>query len=702
MSYHIAVRELCEFAAKRGDLDLRFTPAPSAQQGIAGHKLVQGRRAAGYQREIKLSGCFGPLQISGRADGYDPQQNQLEEIKTHRGSLSQMPDNQRELHWAQCRIYGQLWLQQSATESEAESQSEPEPDSGSRSRADSLRLALVYFDIDSEHETVLFEHHNRATLSDYFTHLCQQFLQWAQHEMAHRQARDAALSQLTFPWPSFRPGQRDLAQAVYNAQRKACCLMAQAPTGIGKTIATLFPALKACPGQKLDKVLFLTAKNSGRQLALDALQSLPAHPLRVLELVARDQACEHPELACHGQSCPLAKGFYDRLPAARSAILSQTEDSSATSTLRLLDKAAVRELALQHQICPYYLSQELTRWSDVIVADYNYYFDISALLYALSRENQWRVSLLIDEAHNLLNRGRAMYSAELSLAGLRQARRLLPSALKKRFAPVARAWKNLTPVQADTTKVEKYQTLASPPQALLQALQNAASALSEHMLDQGLPLAPAVMQFFFDALHFCRVAELFDEHSMLDLSQQAQDQQLCLRNLIPAPFLRERFAACHAATLFSATLSPTEFYRDTLGLPANSHWVDIAAPFQASQLRIHLVPHISTRYHARQHTLPALVALMAAQYQQQPGNYLAFFSSFEYLEQAATRFALAHPDISMWQQSRSMNQLERQSFLQRFSSDGQGIGFAVLGGNFGEGIDLPGTRLIGAFIATLG
>src|SRR5690606_28908020 len=213
----------------------------------------------------------------------------------------------------------------------------------------------------------------------------QRFLAWAQQETAHRQARNASLDQLQFPWPQFRTGQRQLATAVYRAARDGHTLMAQATTGIGKTLGTLFPQLKAFPGQQLDRLFFLTARTPGRRLALDALALLHRQqadmPLRVLEHIARDKACEYPDRACHGESCPLARGFYDRLPAARQAAVDR----------RWLDREAIREIALAHQVCPYYLSQELCRWADVVVADYNYYFDMSALLYALTVVNDWRV-----------------------------------------------------------------------------------------------------------------------------------------------------------------------------------------------------------------------------------------------------------------------------------------------------------------------
>ncbi len=213
--------------------------------------------------------------------------------------------------------------------------------------------------------------------------------------------------------PAFAAGQRELSEAVYKATLSGRCLVAQAPTGIGKTIGTLFPMLKAWPARALDKIFFLTAKTPGRGLALQALKTITGAdrrsvPLRVLELVARDKACEHPDKACHGESCPLARGFYDRLPPARAAALAAAE----------LGKAALREVALAHQVCPYHLGQELVRWADVVVGDYNHYFDLNALLHGLTLTDGWRVGLLVDEAHNLVDRARSMYSAELRRSDL--------------------------------------------------------------------------------------------------------------------------------------------------------------------------------------------------------------------------------------------------------------------------------------------
>ncbi len=555
-----------------------------------------------------------------------------------------------------------------------------------------VNLALVYFDIGRQTETVLRETQSAEALAQLFGQLCERFVAWAQQELAHRGARDEALATLQFPYPDFRPGQRDLAETIFKANTSRRCVLAQAPTGIGKTVGSLFPVLKAAPQQQLDKVFYLAAKTPGRQLALDATNTIRTAgkviALRVLELVARDKACEHPDKACHGDSCPLAKGFYDRLPGARSAAVQ----------VHTLDRAALREVALAHEVCPYYLASEMARWSDVIVGDYNYYFDMGGMLYGLTLANQWRVSVLVDEAHNMVSRARKMYSAELDRGAMRAARAAAPALVKKSLDKVGRCWSAL-----DGDISAPYQVLPELPDKLLAALQNAGSAITDYLAENPAPIDPALQRFYFDALHFAKLAESFGAHSLFDVARtDARTTRLCIRNIVPAPFLKPRFGVAHSSALFSATLSPWHYYSDLLGLPADTAWVDVASPFEAKQLEVHVVTQISTRFQHRARSATPIAALMARQYNAAPGNYLAFFSSFDYLEQVASEFAQRHPGIPSWQQSRRMQEDERAQFLGRFTLESRGIGFAVLGGSFGEGIDLPGARLIGAFIATLG
>lgn len=676
MSYSVAVRALCEFSAKVGDLDLRFTPSPTAQEGIEGHRRVVARRAADYESEVALEGQFESLRVRGRADGYDPSCNRLEEIKTYRGDLTRQPANHRQLHWAQAKVYA--WLMCHARQLPA------------------IEVALVYLDVDSDGQTLISEHHTAAALQAFFETQCRCFLAWAQRQQGRLAERDRDLQALGFPYAQFRQGQRQLAETLYKAVSTGRCLMAQASTGIGKTLGTLFPLLKAVVPQQLDKVFFLTAKTPGRALALDAMRQItdatPQPALRTLELIARDKACEYPDKACHGESCPLAQGFYDRLPAAREA----------AAGVPLLDRASLREVALAHQVCPYYLGQEMARWVDLVVADYNYYFDAHALLFGLAQANQWRVAVLVDEAHNLVERGRGMYSASLDQSQLLALRQSKPQGLTRALDRLNRHWNALYKEQR-----APYQASEQLPEAFIRALQQCIGLIQERMNQAPAEVDAQVLQFFYQALQFSRVAELFDEHFIFDISQREGQRKrrlatLCLRNVTPARLLAPRMQAARSVTLFSATLSPRHFYSDLLGMPADTAWLEVAAPFRAEQLEVRIASQVSTRYRERQASLAPIVALIAEQYQRMPGNYLAFFSSFEYLQQVAGLLAERHADIPLWAQAAGMDEEARQAFLDRFVADGCGVGFAVLGGAFGEGVDLPGTRLIGAFVATLG
>jgi len=644
-----------------------------------GHRTVASRRGSTHRAEVVVSGTFENLVVRGRADGFDDSKGLLEEVKTHRGDVVLVPSNHRALHWAQAKVYGHLICQQFGLSE--------------------LTVSLVYFEVASECETPLVEHCTAGELRQAFEAICVRFLAWAQQELEHRAARDASLLSLQFPHAGFRTGQRTLAASTFRAATTGRCLLAQAPTGIGKTIATIFPLLKAAPQERLDKIFFLSAKGPGRALALEALAVLrqcePSMSARVVELVARETACEHPDKACHGGSCPLAKGFYDKLERARSA----------ASKVESLTRDALRKVALEHEVCPYYLSQEMVRWADVVVGDYNYYFDSAALLHAMTRANEWRVAVLVDEAHNLVERARAMYSMELRSDAIREVFKTAPVSLRGPIGKLRRAVGALTKVQDDA-----YRAYEDVPQRLTAALKDVIAAVSEHLVTGREAADPDLLRLYFDALRFVSLGESFAAHSLFDVTRpchankarRASDAVLCIRNVTPAQFLRPRFASAQTVVLFSATLSPHHFYADALGLPEDTAWIDVESPFTSDQLDVRIVTDVSTRFNHRGRSLAKISALMAAHYGSAPGNYLAFFSSFDYAEQAFEEFRRHHPAVPAWCQRRGMDGAERTAFLARFADDGAGIGFAVLGGAFAEGIDLPGSRLIGAFVATLG
>lgn len=682
----VAVRVLCEFAARGGDLDLHYTPAPSAQQGIAGHRKVAARRGAAYQSEVPLAGAAHGLLVRGRADGYDVDANRLEEIKTHRGRPA-TPTGQRALHQAQLRVYGHLMCAQRGLAT--------------------ITLALVYYDIDTQHETVLTEQAEAASLRTFFERCCERYVGWADAEAAHRAARDAHLRALAFPFTDFRAGQHMLARAVFTAHRHGRCLLAQAPTGLGKSIATLFASLKAMPERAFDKVYYLTARTSGRQPAVEALRALgPAGmPLRTLELVAREQACEHPERHCTGDSCPLARGFFDRLAGARAAAVA----------LGRLDADAVRAVARAHSVCPYYLGQELLHWCDVIVGDVHHYFDGGGVLHAAMLAGGWRVGLLVDEAHNLAERTRRMYSASLDQRRLARLRTGAPRPVARALDRVRRQWR--AQVGDDAAP---YRQLERPAPALLEALQTFVTVVTDALAEAGpaagLPGTGSpdgdLREALFDCQRFLQAAERFGEHSLYDVTRTAPSSDgqrrspaattLCLRNVVPAPFTGPRVTDAAGSVLFSATLTPWPFVRGLLGLPAEARCLELPTPFDPRRLSVRLAGRLSTRQADRMAAAPRIATLIARQFAQQPGNYLVFASSFAFLAQLSAALAACAPHIERCEQQPAMGEAERRAFVERFTDTSRQVGFAVLGGVFGEAIDLPGRRLIGAFIATLG
>lgn len=664
-SLSVAVRVLCQFTAKHGDLNLRFTPAPSAREGIAGHIQVAARRGRDYEVEVPLQGEHDGLLVRGRADGYDSKERRLDECKTYRGDLSRMPDNQRELHWAQVKMYGAMMCR--------------------KHRLPRIRLTLVYFDIDTEDETVLAQDFRAEELQTFFEQQCARYAVWGRAELAHRQARDRALQSLSFPF-DFHPAQRQLAEAVYRAAAASEHLLAQAPTGVGKTMGTLFPMLKAMGARKIDRIFYLTAKTTGRQLALDALRVLATDiPLRILEITAREKVCKYPDAACHGDACPLAKRFYDRLPGARAAALARG----------MMNRAVIGSVAAEHGVCPYFLSQELARWSDVVIGDYNHYFDQSAFLYDLAEEQGWRVGVLVDEAHNLIERARRMYSATLDAQTLRSAKKDAPKHLGGAIERLRREFNRIANMQQ-----QPYQVHDTVPKSLLRALD---TYINRHtaVVDQSMALPKTVERLFFDALAFHGLAQDLTEHSLFDI-EHPQYATFTIRNVVPAPFLKLRFAHTHSVVLFSATLSPRQFYLDLLGLPDTTRWLELEAPFSPDQLEVRLVRHISTRYRHRDDSVAPIAELIVRQFERRPGNYFVFASSFDYLARIAEQLDRVAPHIPNRLQCRNMSESERQEFLDGFAPDGRSIALAVLGGAFGEGIDLPGERMIGAFIATLG
>lgn len=675
----VSVKTLVEFAAKSGSLDRRFTPGPTALEGIEGHKRVVARRSADYQPEISLSIHYKDLLIRGRADGYQPAAHCIEEIKTFYGDVEKIPANHRALHWAQAKMYGWMLCQQQDVSE--------------------ITLALIYFHLGEQKEYRFEETFSATELQHYGEQLAEIYRLW-QLRINKRLGKLADwIDHLAFPHGEFRPTQRKMAEAVYKAAAGGRVLLAQAPTGTGKTLAGLFPAIKSFNKTAVDKIFYLTAKTPGKQLALENIQLIAsdasAGPLRTLELTAKEKSCLEPDTRCAGDSCIYALNFYDKLPAARAAAYE----------LPLLDKSSLADLAHEHQICPFYLSMEMSRWVDVVVADFNYFFDANALLAGLTKQFGWHPYLLVDESHNLLERGRQMYSAALNRGDLLNAKRHAPKVIKKSLTQVNRLWLDL--LKTLESSAEKLTLLQSPPEKLSLALTgfiNQYLEILQQQPDHPLQQTP-VQEFFFDALNYQAIQELVDDDYCIDMhSENSKNEVLTLRNLVPARLLAQRLTLAHCACFFSATLQPAFYYRELLGLPENSVYTQVDSPFHADQLVVRISHNLSTRYRDRSAAIAPICDIVKQQLITESGNYLIFLPSYEFLQQLEPELVseLQGMDIQILTQSRRMGEKDRDDFIKQFSQKNNLLGLAVLGGAFSEGIDLPGDALKGAFIATLG
>lgn len=669
----VSVRTLCEFAAKRGDLDTRFTPTPNAREGIIAHQWVQQKRLnesvdQGYEAEVPLELEIGGLILVGRADGFDSKKKRVEEIKTRLGKTDTIPQAHQSLHWAQVSIYGAMLC----------------TSRGLRK----IELALVYLDYLTFKETVVRRKVAAAELVAMTESLCAAYVEWAHQEQAHRALRDSSLAELNFAFPDFRAGQRELARAVFAAGRDAKPLMVNAPTGIGKTIATLYGALRAVPRAGVDRVYYLTPRSTGKELAwqgIGLLRTANHSNIRALELTAKEKACVRPERACHPLSCDLTVGFYDRLPQARQALVDEVDWSLES----------LQRTAEQHQICPYFLQQEMARWADVLIGDYNYYYSPNPALYALAKSLEWKVTVLVDEAHNLTERARGMYSCVLSLSKAKALRVQAPRKLRNQFKTLVKRWTELSDTHAP------FNPIRSLPEPLSEALQEIARTTLNYFVDNPAHYQPLLQDFMFSVMQLQNFmgSEASAQTAYCDLSEQGDLHWRCV---VPAEPLALRHEFANNTVCFTATLPPPQSFLELNGLPDKTELLELPSPFSADQLKVRLASNLDTRFAQREETIAPIAGLIAKTFNETPGNYLAFFSSYQYLAQIREALVELAPELPLRVQESKMSEPDQQSYLSSFQAGGKQVGLAVLGGSFSEGIDLPGRRLEGVFVVTLG
>lgn len=684
----LSVGDLVRFCFREGDIDHRFRPSPTAAEGVEGHQRIYRRRGDSYRGEYpvdyrcELEGLA--LRLRGRADGYDPEAALVEEIKTCRVAPASIPAALSRAHLAQGRLYAAMI---------AVAEDLP-----------ALDVRLTWLHLDEDREYPLEQRYSRAELDTFLGEALARFADWLHRVAALRTARDASLRELPFPHAGFRAGQRELAERAYKCIDRGGQLMLEAPTGLGKTLAVLYPALKALGRGKHERVVFCTAKTAGRRAAEQALEALVAvgYRGRALTLSAKERVCLSPGSACHGDDCPFARGYYDRLPAALDAAL-------ARPALRRED---LQVLGREFQVCPYELAWDLEPWVDTLIADVHYLYSLSPALPSRQRDTGERTTVLLDEAHNLGPRARGMYSARLRKSAVLAARRELqaeaPKGGSQGRAPrrgLNRLNRVLLALGKESWQEADWDGREQAPAELLQALQQFAADMGEQLARQPVALVRhrRLMDLYFDALQLLRCADNWGPEFRCELhrGEGAQGLEVHFNCLDPARLLAARQAACHAVVAFSATLSPWHWARDALGFDAQAVCYRAASPFAREQLQVELATHIDTRFQQRQASLPALAALLRGWLQQAPGNCLLYFPSYRYQRDCLDALG-AMPGRHVVTQAPGDGDPERDALLDLLESRRDVAAFCVLGGVFGEGIDLPGERLASVVVVGVG
>jgi DNA excision repair protein ERCC-2 len=653
----VSVRELAAFCHRAGDLDSGVGPSPSASEGVRAHRALGARRGAGYQAEYPVDAVFSleglSLRLRGRADGYEPEAARVEEIKTCRVDPARLPADLSRLHLAQAKLYAALIARSEGHES--------------------LCVRLTWYQIDRDREWPLDQDYSAAELADFLDDSLRRYARWLLTVLRHRERRDASIHALPFPFPAFRRGQRELAELVYKCVHLGGQLMLEAPTGLGKTAAVLFPAIKALAAGRHEHLVLCTAKHSGRRAAEEALVRLRDDGLIAssLSLTARERICFSPGRACRADDCEFARGYWDRLPAAR-------EEAFA---LAALDQAALESVARRHRVCPYQLGLDLLPWMDAVVADQHHVFSLSAAIGDLATAGTGRWSVLVDEAHNLPPRARGMYSASVARE-YGEAHALLRGEPRRLLGDLHAALHG-----AMVAAPEGSGTL--PPPSLLEKMQALIAAITRQQALAAAPgLPPAVQGMVFELAHFLRVAERYGD----DFACEAQDERLHLVCIDPARLLARRHEVLHAVVAFSATLSPENWMRSALGLDNGAVFRRCASPFSAGQLQVCIEPGIDTRLVQRENSLPALVATLLRWLQDWPGNCLIFFPSRQYLERCAQPLQAQLGDRYLWQQP-GPGKPFTEALHSVLESRRDVCALCLLGGSYAEGIDLPGDQL---------
>ena len=527
--------------------------------------------------------------------------------------------------------------------------------------------------------------------------MIKRYEKWAKFQMEWRKVSRESIRQIQFPY-AYREGQKELAMSVYRTILRKKKLFIQAPTGIGKTMATVFPAVKAVGEGLGDKLFYLTAKTITRTVAEQAFQTLKKQKLRykVITLTAKEKICFCEEAVCNPEACPYAKGHYDRVNDAVFDLLTATDDMSRSN---------IEEYARKHEVCPFEMSLDVALWVDAVICDYNYVFDPNAHLRRFFSEGGKEDYLfLIDEAHNLVERAREMYSAALYKEEFLTAKKLVKGMDRKLTRKLEICNQQFLVLKRECESYREYTSVGHIAVSLMNLMSELERFLEETEAEE---VREQLLELYFHVRAFLNIYDILDEHYVIYTELETDDSFLLkLFCVNPAVNLQEYLSRGNSTIFFSATMLPIRYYKKLLSVEKEDYAIYAPSPFQKERRKLFVGTDVSTKYTRRTGQMyERFASYIAAALQVKKGNYIAFFPSYRFLEEVYEKFQRYQTeDVICIVQEQSMDEEKREAFLQAFDQDRSEslIGFCVMGGIFSEGIDLTEERLIGAFLVGTG
>lgn len=676
----ISVRKLIEYVMRSGDIDNSYRSQRRMLEGVRAHQKIQKTYGEHYQKEVSFVHLSEleevRFRVEGRADGlYENGQDvMIDEIKSTTRSFDDLDPKENQLHWAQAKCYAFFYLEERKLET--------------------IKVQLTYVHMEEDHLIKKYqESYSHVELKEFYEGLLRKFLQFSKAILAWRKKRDQSLKGLAFPYSNYRPGQRKLAVACYEAIEKGKKLYVEAPTGIGKTVSTIFPSLLSMYHLNIRKIFYLTARTTTQLEVLKALQLLKSKGLllKSIQLVAKEKICLNEKVSCNPKDCPYAKGHFDRV---NDAILELFDKEN------FLTREVVERYSEKFQVCPHEFQLDLSDYSDFVLCDYNYAFDpISYLRRAFDEDSDFTI-LLVDEAHNLLERGREMFSSSLSTKQIYEILPIFEGKKRKRVRGILE--KMIDYMEKFYLSLEGGQQRATEDhplefidlcQDLFQSLDPFLSKEKDH------PSYDDVLSFSFEVSRFTKIDEYYQEGFVQILSKEKDNIVWKIQCLDTSKLFHSILQRVRSAIFFSATFSPLLFYQELLGADEDAWGFILESPFPKENLSIHHFA-LSVRYRDRQRNLSSLVDMIYTFVSRKKGNYMVFFPSYAFLREARELYEARYGFV--YGQEADLTDKERKEVLDLYQKKRNMVGFFVLGGIFSEGIDLKGESLIGCALVSVG